>query len=148
MRGPGAPGPLSFSLHTVAVVEPDHGLGEGFVIDDGLYPQDAFSVAEVLGEVEGGDYRHRRLCAVEPDGVFVRLHEHLAVVVAEQDPRPPLRVRGVLAALELGVDDKGGLASVREPDLVENPEQGEPVFYLGAALREDERRALDHALAA
>src|SRR5919112_2315078 len=127
MRGPGAPGPLFFSLHTVTVVEPDHGLGEGFVIYDGLYPQDAFSVPEVLGEVEDGDYRHRRLGAVEPDGVFVRLHEHLAVVVAEHDPRPTLLVRGVLAALELGVDDKGGLASLCEPDLVEDPEQGEPI---------------------
>src|SRR5919112_3657102 len=124
MRGPGAPGPLSFSLHTVTVVEPDHGLGEGFVIDDGLYPQDAFSVPEVLGEVEDGDYRHRRLCAVEPDGVFVRLHEHLAVVVAEHDPRPALLVRGVLAALELGVDDEGGLAFFRGQQLVEYPEEG------------------------
>src|SRR5918998_5568048 len=147
MRGTGAPVPLSFSLHTITVVEPDHGLGEGFVIDDSLYPQDEFPIPEVLREVKGGDYGHRHLGAVEPDGVFVRLHEHLAVVVAEHDPRPPLPVRGVLAALELGVDDEGGLAFFCEPDLVENPEQGEPVVYLSAALREDERRALDHTVA-
>src|SRR5215211_7737187 len=110
------------SLHTVTVVEPDHGLGEGLVVEDGLYPQDALFVPEVLGEVEGGDDRHRLLGAVEPDGVFVGLHEHLAVLVGDQDARASLLVRGVLAALELGVDDEGGLALFRGPDLIEYPE--------------------------
>src|SRR5215211_6922340 len=124
-------------LHTVTVAEPDHGLGEGLVVEDGLYPQDALFVPEVFGEVEGGDDRHRLLGAVEPDGVFV----------SDQDARTSLLVRGVLATLELGVDDEGGLALFRGPDLVEHPEEGELALELGAALGEDERRALDHALA-
>src|SRR5215217_8521334 len=134
-------------LHTVTVAEPDHGLGEGLVVEDGLYPQDALFVPEDFGEVEGGDDRHRLLGAVEPDGVYIRLHEHLAVFVGDQDARTSLLVRGVLATLELGVDDEGGLALFRGPDLVEHPEEGEPALELGAALGEDERRALDHALA-
>ena len=58
-------------LHTVTVVELDHGLGEGLVVEDGLYPQDAFSLPEVPRQVEGGDDGHRLLGAVEPDGLFV-----------------------------------------------------------------------------
>src|SRR5919202_1547613 len=145
---PGSSPGLSVDLlYTVAVVESDDGLGEGLSVEDRLHPQDAPPLREVFGEVEGRDYRHRLLRAVEPDGVLLGLHEHLAVVVAEHDPRPPLLVRGVLAALELGVDDEGGLAFLRGQDLIEYPEQGEPVFDLGATLREDERRALDHAVA-
>src|SRR5215217_5545223 len=134
-------------LHTVTVAEPDHGLGEGLVVEDSLYPQDALFVPEDFREVEGGDDRHRLLGAVEPDGVFVGLHEHLAVFVGDQDARTSLLVRGVLAALELGVDDEGGLALFRGPDLIEYPEEGEPAFELRAALREDESRALNDAVA-
>src|SRR5215210_6696201 len=132
-------------LHTVAVVESDDGLREGLVVEDGLYPQDAFLVAEVLRQVEGGDYGDRLLGAFEPDGVVVRLDKHLAVLVGDQDAGAPLLVRGVLATLELGVDDEGGLAFLRGPYLVEHPEEGEPALELRATLGEDQRRALDHA---
>src|SRR5918994_2593298 len=133
-------------LHTVSVVEPDDGLRECLLVEYGLYPEDALLVAEVLGQVEGGDDGDRLLAAFEPDPVLVRLDEHLAVLVGDQDPDPPLLVGGVLAALELGVDNEGGLAFLGGPYLIEHPEEGEPALELRATLGEDERRALDHAV--
>src|SRR5688572_17300825 len=134
-------------LHTVSVVEPDDGLRERLFVEYGLYPEDAIIVAEVLGQVEGGDDGDRLLGALEPDRVLVRLDEHLAVLVGDQDLDPPLLVGGVLATLELGVDDEGGLAFFSGPYLIEHPEEGEPALELRAVLGEDERRALDHTVA-
>src|SRR5215203_1788573 len=132
--------------HTIAVVEPDDGLREGLFVEDGLYPQDALLVTEVLGQFEDGDNGHRLLGILQPDGVVLRFDEHLAVLVGDQDSGPPLLLGGVLATLELGVDDEGGLALLRGPDLIEHSEEREPALQLRAALGEDERRALDHAI--
>src|SRR5215210_4758855 len=146
MRGPDLRASVGH-LYTVAVVDLDHGLGEGLLVEDRLDPEQLLPDLEALGEVEGGYYRNRFLRPVEVDGVLRRLHQDLAVLVGDEDARPAFLVRGVFATLELGVDDEGGLATAVGPDLIEHPEERQPVLVLRAALGEDQGRALDHAFA-
>src|ERR671920_1805489 len=144
---PGNPGLSVGLLYTVAVVDPDHGLGERLLVEDGLDPEQLLPDLEAVGQVEGGHYRNGFFCAVEVDGVLGRLHQDLSVLVGDEDAGPALLVRGVFAALELGVDDERGLAGAVRADLIEYPEERQPVLVLRAALGEDEGRAFDHALA-
>src|SRR5215210_571853 len=134
-------------LYTVAVVDPDHCLGEGLLVEDGLDPEQLLPDLEALGQVEGGYYRYGFFCPVEVDGILGRLHQDLSVLVGDEDAGPALPVRGVFAALEFGVDDERGLAGAFRADLIEHPEEGQPVFVLRAALGENEGRALDDAFA-
>src|SRR5918994_2721147 len=146
MRGPDLRASVGL-LYTVAVVDPDHCLGERLFVEDGLDPEQLLPYLEAFGQVEGCHYRDGFFCSVEVDGVLRRLHQDLSVPVGNDDAGPALLVRGVFAALELGVHDEGGPAGTMGADLIEYPEERQPVFVLRAALGEDEGRALDHPLA-
>src|SRR5918998_159273 len=121
MRGPDLRASVGL-LYTVAVVDPDHGLGERLLVEDGLDPEQLLPYLDAFGQVEGGHYRDGFFCSVEVDGVFRRLHQDLSVLVGNDDAGPALLVRGVSAALEFRVDDEGGPASAVGADLIEYPE--------------------------
>src|SRR5215212_1364318 len=146
MRGPEIRASVGL-LYTVAVVDPDHGLGERLLVEDGLDPEQLLPDLEALGQLEGGYDRHGLFCSVEVDGILRRLHQDLSVLVGDEDTGTALLVRGVFAALELGVDDKRGLAGIVRADLIEYPEERQPILVLRAALGQDEGRALYDAFA-
>src|SRR5215207_5934600 len=146
MRGPDLRASVGL-LYTVAIVDSDHCLGERLLVEDGLDPEQLLPYFEAFGQVEGSHYRDGFFCPVEVDGVLRRLHQDLSVLVGDNDAGPALLVRGVFAALELGVDDEGGPAGAVGADLIEDSEECQPTFVLCAALGEDEGRALDHAFA-
>jgi hypothetical protein len=90
----------------------------------------------VAGQIKGRDDGRRAILAAQPHGILGRLLDDLAVFVGDEDARPPLAPGGVLAALELGVDDEVEVfAFAGGPELVEDAEEGEPAVELGAALR-------------
>src|SRR5215211_9159891 len=72
-------------LYTVAVVDSDHGLGEGLLVEYGLDPEQLLPDLEALGQVEGGDDRHRFLGPVQIYGVLSRLHEDFPVLIRHED---------------------------------------------------------------
>src|SRR5215207_10977360 len=146
MRGPEIRASVGL-LYTVAVVDPDHSLGEGLLVENRLDPEQLLPGLEALGEIEGRYHRHRFHRPIEVDGVLRRLHQDLAVLVGDEDARLALLVRGVFATFELGVDDERGLAVAVGTDLIKHPEERQPVFVLGAAFGEYEGGALDHAFA-
>src|SRR5918993_2953004 len=146
MRGPDLRASVGL-LYTVAVVDPDHCLGERLFVEDGLDPEQLLPYLDAFGQVEGGHYRDGFFCSVEVDGVLSRLHQGFSVSIGDDDAGPTLLVRGVFAALEFGVDDEGGPAGAVGADLIEYPEERQPVFVLRAALGEDEGRALHYAFA-
>src|SRR5829696_8549426 len=146
MRGPDLRASVGL-LYTVAIVDSDHCLGERLLVEDGLDPEQLLPYFEAFGQVEGSHYRDGFFCPVEVDGVLRRLHQDLSVLVGDNDAGPALLVRGVFAALKLGVDDEGCPAGAVGADLIQYPKERQPIFVLRAALGEDECRALDHTFA-
>src|SRR5215212_6002544 len=145
MRGPEIRASVGL-LYTVAVVDPDHGLGERLLVEDGLDPEQLLPDLEALGQVDGGYFRHGFFCSVEVDGILRRLHQDLSVLVGDEDAGPALLVRGVFAALKLGVDDEGCPAGAVRADLIEYPEECQPTFVLPMHLAPPRSRRVREAL--
>src|SRR5829696_5075322 len=143
---PGNPG-FSSRLHIVSFSERYSSLRQSLFVELGLDPQEALLAVGVAGQIEGRDDGRRAILAAQPHGVLGRLLDDLAVFVGDEDARPPLAPGGVLAALELGVDDEVEVFASAGPELVEDAEEGESTVELGAALRQDQRRTLDDAVA-
>src|SRR3712207_2626057 len=146
-RGPGIRASSGSLSHVVALTQRYRGLGEGLFVEHRLYPEEPFFGPEAR-KIEGRHDGRRSLFATQPDRVLLRLLEHFAVLVGDQDPGSSLPVGRVLAPLELGVDDEGEpFVVLAGSELVEYPEEGKPAIELAATLRQNESRALDYAFA-
>jgi hypothetical protein len=98
-------------------------LGEGLLVELRLYPQEPFFGPLRNFEVEGRHDGRWAFFASEPDRVFGRLLEHLAVLVRNEDPGPSLSFGRMLATFELGEDhEREPFAVFAGPELVEYPE--------------------------